>query len=89
VAHATAPALYADNRVAFVQNAELDCVHDAVLQAAVDVFLPGDGLEVGLLFVEVEGIDAAVEMRVLWVTGLVYACRREDYYSRVRQRRCG
>lgn len=65
VAHAATPALNADDGVAAVENAELDGVHDTPLQAAVDILLPRGGLEVGLLLVEVEGVHATVQVRVL------------------------
>lgn len=65
VAHTSPPALYTDNGVALAQNAELDSVHDAPLEAAVDILLPRARLEVGLLLGEVEGVHTAVQVRVL------------------------
>jgi len=65
VAHTTPPALYADHGSTLGENTELDRIHDTPLEAAVDVLLPGGLVEVGLVFGEVEGIDTAVQMRVL------------------------
>jgi len=65
MAFATAPALDADDVVAFVQNAELDGLGDTPLEAAVDIFLPVGLLPVRLLLGEEEGVDAAVEVGVL------------------------
>jgi hypothetical protein len=65
VAHSSPPALYTDNGVTLAQNTELDSVHDAPLQAAVDILLPWAGLEVGLLLGEVEGVYTTVQVGVL------------------------
>jgi len=65
VAHAPPPALDTYNSVALGKHAELDRIHDTPLQAAVDVLLPGAGVEVRLVFVEVERIHAAVQVCVL------------------------
>lgn len=67
MAFAAAPALNADDVVAFDQDAQLDGLGDTPLEAAVDVFLPVGLLEVGLLLGEEEGVDATVEVRVLSV----------------------
>lgn len=84
--HATAPALNADDGVAAVQYTELDSVHDTPLEAAVDILLPGLGLEVGLLLVEQEGVHATVQVRILRARlayqiiggdGLNLPCRRK------------
>lgn len=63
--HSASPALDADHRIADVENTQLDRVHDAPAQAAVDVLLPWRLVEVGLRLVEEEGVDTAVQVRVL------------------------
>jgi len=69
MAFATAPALNADDVVAFVEDAQLDGLGNTPLEAAVDVFLPVGLLEVGLVLGEEEGVDAAVEVGVLSFEG--------------------
>jgi hypothetical protein len=64
VAETTPPALDADDSVALLEHTELESVADAPLETLVDILLPGDGLEVGLLLVVVEGVDAAVQVGV-------------------------
>lgn len=64
MAEAAPPALDADDGVALLEHTELECVADTPFEALVDILLPGDGLEVGLLLVVVEGVDAAVQVRV-------------------------
>lgn len=65
VAHSTAPALHAHDRIALVQHTQVDGVLDAPLEATVDVLLPWHLSEVGLRLVEEEGIHATVEVGVL------------------------
>lgn len=65
MAHTSPPALDTDNRVALAQNTELDSVHDAPLETAVDILLPWALLEVGLLLREEEGVDTAIQVRIL------------------------
>lgn len=65
VAHTSPPALHTDYGVTLAQNAELDGVHDAPLETAVDILLPRAGLEVGLLLGEVEGVYTTVQVRIL------------------------
>lgn len=65
VSSAPAPALDADDHVALVEDPEFDRLGDAPFQAAVDILLPVHFLEIRFFFGEVEGVDAAVEMRVL------------------------
>lgn len=65
MAHTSPPALNTDNGVALAQNTKLDGVHDAPLETAVDILLPWALLEVGLLLGEEEGVDTAVQVRVL------------------------
>jgi hypothetical protein len=62
--HTTPPALYADHRVTSVQNTKFDCVHDAPLQASINVFLPRNLIKVRPRLVEGKRIDTAVEMGV-------------------------
>jgi hypothetical protein len=64
VAETTPPALDADDSVALLEHTKLESVADTPLEALVDILLPGDGLEVGLLLVVVEGVDAAVQVGV-------------------------
>ena len=63
--HASPPALDTNDGVALVDDPELDGVGETPLEASVDVFLPDLDVEVGFLFGEVEGVDAAVEVGVL------------------------
>ena len=65
VTSSTPPSLHADDGFALSEHTKLDGVHDAPLQAAVDVFLPRFRVEVGLLLGEEERVDTAVEVRVL------------------------
>jgi hypothetical protein len=65
VTHASSPALYTDDRGSLLQHAKLDGVHDTPLQTTVNILLPRLRIEVGLLLGEVEGVYAAVQMRVL------------------------
>lgn len=62
MAHATAPALYTNNGVAFVKHAEFDGVGDAPLQPVVHILLPWRRLEVGLGVRVVERVHTSVEM---------------------------
>ena len=70
MAHASPPALHTDDRIALAEHTELDGVHDTPLQAAVNVLLPWLCLEVGLLFGEIEWVDAAVQVRVLLILAM-------------------
>jgi hypothetical protein len=65
VAHTTSPSLDTDDGVSLGEDTELDCVHNAPLQAAIDVLLPGLAVEVWLRLREVEGIDTTVQVGVL------------------------
>lgn len=70
VAHSTTPSLNADDGVTFVDNAKLHGFGDTPQEAAIDVFLPDDRVEVGFGFGKEEGVDTAVEVRVLeWLVG--------------------
>jgi hypothetical protein len=64
VAETTPPALDTDDGVALLEYTKLEGVADTPLEALVDILLPRDLLEVGLLLVVVEGVDAAVQVRV-------------------------
>lgn len=70
MSHTTSPSLHTDDCVALVEHAETDCVADSPLETAVDVFLPGGLIEVGLLFSVVEGVDAAVKVGVSGGAGI-------------------
>ena len=63
---APAPALDADDLVPFGEHAEFDSTLDAPFQATVDGFLPVGSGEVGFGLGVEEGVDAAVEMGILW-----------------------
>lgn len=65
MSHSASPSLDTDDRVAFIENTELDRVHDAPLQTAINIFLPWRVVKVWLSFWKVEGIDTAVQMGVL------------------------
>lgn len=65
MAHATAPALDADDGVVVLQHLKAYGLLDAPLEPVVDVLLPVDLCEIGLVLGEVERIHAAVEMRIL------------------------
>lgn len=64
VSHATLPSLNNDNSLALGENVQLESLGDTPLDAAVDILLPVNLAEVGLLLLEVEWVDAAVEVRV-------------------------
>jgi hypothetical protein len=65
VTHSSSPALHANDRCTLLENTELDGVHDAPRQTAVNILLPWCGLEIGLFLGEVEGVYTAVKVRVL------------------------
>lgn len=65
VPHASPPALYTDDWIALAKHTKLDRVHDTPLEAAVNILLPWLGLEVWLLFGEIEWVNAAVQVRIL------------------------
>ena len=64
MAEATPPALDANDSIALLEHTKLESVADTPLEALVNILLPRDLLEVGLLLVVVEGVDAAVQVRV-------------------------
>lgn len=64
MAETTPPALDTDDSVALLEHTKLESVADTPLEALVDILLPRNLLEVGLLLVVVEGVDAAVQVRV-------------------------
>jgi hypothetical protein len=65
MAHATAPALDANDHVAARDDVEIETFADTPFQTAVDVLLPDGDVEVGFLLGEEEGVDTAVQMGVL------------------------
>ncbi len=65
MSHSASPSLDTDDGVALVEDTELDRIHDAPLQTAVDIFLPRGAVEIRLGFGEVERIDTAVQVGVL------------------------
>src|SRR5579871_3989347 len=64
MAHTTSPALYAYHRVTSVQNTKFDCIHNAPLQASINIFLPRKLIKIRLRLVEENWVDTAVEMGV-------------------------
>lgn len=64
VAHATLPALDNDHSIVGGQDTEVQCLGDTPLDTPVDVLLPVDLGEVGLVLGEVEGINATVQVGV-------------------------
>lgn len=64
VAHTALPALDDDEGVARRHDVELQRLRDAPLDAAVDVLLPVDLGEIGLVLREVEWVHAAVQVAV-------------------------
>ena len=65
VTHTSSPALYTHNRLTMSENTEVHSILDTPLDTLVNILLPILCVEIGLLFGEVEGVDAAVEVRVL------------------------
>jgi len=65
VAHATPPALHTDDCLVLREDTKLDRVLDTPLETTVDILLPWNVLEVGLVFGEVEGVDTTVQVRIL------------------------
>ena len=63
--HATAPSLYADDRIPALKYTEVDAVADAPFQASIDVFLPWLLAKVWLWLAEEEWVDATIEVRIL------------------------
>ena len=70
VSHTSAPALDADDGFVLLEDAELDGVEDAPLQAVVDIFLPRRITEIRLLYVVMERIHPAGQMRVAGGAGV-------------------
>lgn len=62
VSHASPPTLHANNGITLAEHSELDGVHDAPLQPAVNVLLPWLRLEVWLRLGEIEWVNAAVQV---------------------------
>ena len=66
MSHPAAPTLHTDYGRTLLEDTEFYGAHNPPFQAAVDVFLPGGLVEVGFGLVEEEGVDAAVEVGVLF-----------------------
>lgn len=62
VTHTTLPALDNDDGVAGGQDVKLESVVDSPLDSAINILLPVDLSEVGLLLGEQEGVDTTVQM---------------------------
>lgn len=62
---AATPSLNTDHIVASGQDAELDGLRDPPLETSVDIFLPVVLVKVGLILIEQERIDAAIQVRIL------------------------
>jgi hypothetical protein len=69
VSESSTPALDGDDCVATLQNSKLNGPVHSPLQSLVDIDLPADLVEVGLLLRVVEGVDAAGQVRVPRSTG--------------------
>lgn len=65
VAHSSPPALYTDDGISLVEHTELDGIHNAPLQATVNILLPWLSVKVWLLLGEIERVNAAVQVGVL------------------------
>ena len=58
----TAPALHTNHQIILLQNAKIDGVLDAPLEAAINILLPVCFVEVGLLLRVEEGVDTSVKV---------------------------
>ena len=65
MAHPAPPALYTNDRIALVQDAEINGSLDTELETVIDILLPWLRVEIRLWLGESEGVDAAIEMGVL------------------------
>lgn len=74
--HSTSPALHTNDRVALVENTQLDGIANAPLETLVNILLPWRGLEVGLLLIVVEGVDTTIQVGV--ARGASVACDHDD-----------
>jgi hypothetical protein len=82
VTHSPSPALHTDDGVTLAKNTELDGIHDTPFQTTVNILLPGGILEVWLLFREVEGVYAAVQVGVLFMSVVrTWRAKRRETYS--------
>lgn len=61
----TAPALHTDHQIILLQNAKIDGILDAPLEAAINILLPVCFVEVGLLLRIEEGVDTSVKVGIL------------------------
>lgn len=64
VAHAALPALDNDDRVVVGQDIEFQRLGNCPLDTSVDILLPVDLGEIGLLLGKVEGVHATIQVRV-------------------------
>ena len=58
----TAPALHTNHQIILLQNAKIDGILDAPLEAAIDILLPVRFVEVGLLLRIEERVDTSVKV---------------------------
>jgi hypothetical protein len=65
VAHSASPSLDTNDGISLVEDTKFDCIHDAPLQATIDILLPWLAVEVGLGLGKVEGVDTTVQVGVL------------------------
>ena len=65
VALPTAPALHTNHQIILLQNAKIDGILDAPLEAAINILLPVCFIEVGLLLRVEEGVDTSVKVGIL------------------------
>lgn len=70
MAHTATPSLHTDDALALLEDSQADGVVDTPLETVVDILLPWGGVEVGLLLVVVEWVDAAVQVRVTRCAGV-------------------
>lgn len=70
VSHTSTPSLHTDDALALLEDSQADGVLNSPLETVVDILLPRRGVEVGLLLVVVEGVDAAVQVGVAGCAGV-------------------
>jgi hypothetical protein len=80
VPSASAPALHTDYSIAVVENAKFDGFQNSPLQTTVHIFLPRHFVEIWLLFVEYEGIDSSVKVRVLKIVVRISIPKENNVY---------
>ena len=67
MALSSTPSLHTDDHVAFFQNTEVYSGLDAPFQTAIDILLPVGLVEIGLFLGEQEGINAAIQVGILFL----------------------